>query len=155
MHILRFFRAVIDQQTWSDGGSVSERRLRSELLSLACHLDDPPCLERARQSFKHWLQSNGTLKYVCLNYILYTLYKSLNSDIIQINSSSVRPGYFILYFIMSLMCTSLLVFTIACQPMWQRQCLQSELRRTTAGLHSYTHTTSLRLQHKKAKSCLP
>ncbi|XP_033978205.1 endoplasmic reticulum aminopeptidase 2 [Trematomus bernacchii] len=61
MHILRFFRAVIDQQTWSDGGSVSERRLRSELLSLACHLDDPPCLERARQSFKHWLQSNGTL----------------------------------------------------------------------------------------------
>ncbi|KAK1893011.1 Endoplasmic reticulum aminopeptidase 2 [Dissostichus eleginoides] len=61
MHILRFFRAVIDQQTWSDGGSVSERRLRSELLSLACHLDDPPCLERARQSFKHWLQSKGTL----------------------------------------------------------------------------------------------
>ncbi|KAI4820731.1 hypothetical protein KUCAC02_028701 [Chaenocephalus aceratus] len=42
-------------------GSVSERRLRSELLSLACHLDDPPCLERARQSFKHWLQSKGTL----------------------------------------------------------------------------------------------
>lgn len=88
MHILRFFRAVIDQQTWSDGGSVSERRLRSELLSLACHLDDPPCLERARQSFKHWLQSKGTLKYVCLNYVFYTHhYKSPNSDIIQINSS--------------------------------------------------------------------
>ncbi|XP_071338888.1 endoplasmic reticulum aminopeptidase 2 [Trachinotus anak] len=61
MYILRFFRAVIDQQTWSDSGSVSERRLRSEVLSLACHLDDPPCLERARQSFKDWLQSNGTL----------------------------------------------------------------------------------------------
>lgn len=60
-YILRFFRAVIDQQTWSDGGTVSERRLRSELLSLACHLDDPPCLERARQRFKDWLQSNGTL----------------------------------------------------------------------------------------------
>uniref|UniRef100_A0A4W6GA61 Aminopeptidase n=1 Tax=Lates calcarifer TaxID=8187 RepID=A0A4W6GA61_LATCA len=61
MYILRFFRAVIDQQTWSDNGTVSERRLRSEVLSLACHLDDPPCLERARQSFKDWLQSNGTL----------------------------------------------------------------------------------------------
>uniref|UniRef100_A0A665WXW5 Aminopeptidase n=1 Tax=Echeneis naucrates TaxID=173247 RepID=A0A665WXW5_ECHNA len=49
------------EQTWSDSGSVSERRLRSEVLSLACHLDDPPCLERAQQSFKDWLQSNGTL----------------------------------------------------------------------------------------------
>uniref|UniRef100_A0AAQ5WXI2 Aminopeptidase n=1 Tax=Amphiprion ocellaris TaxID=80972 RepID=A0AAQ5WXI2_AMPOC len=61
MYILQFFRAVIDQQTWSDSGSVSERRLRSEVLSLACHLDYPPCLERARQRFKDWLQSNGTL----------------------------------------------------------------------------------------------
>uniref|UniRef100_A0A8C4I5R9 Aminopeptidase n=1 Tax=Dicentrarchus labrax TaxID=13489 RepID=A0A8C4I5R9_DICLA len=60
-YILRFFRAVINQQTWSDSGSVSERRLRSDVLSLACHLDDPPCLDRARQSFKDWLQSNGTL----------------------------------------------------------------------------------------------
>ncbi|XP_076006764.1 endoplasmic reticulum aminopeptidase 2 [Genypterus blacodes] len=60
-HILRFFRGVIDQQTWSDRGSVSERRLRSEVLSLACHLDYPPCLDRARQSFRQWLHSNGTL----------------------------------------------------------------------------------------------
>ncbi|KAM8885152.1 endoplasmic reticulum aminopeptidase 2 isoform 1-T1 [Spinachia spinachia] len=60
-HILRFFRAVIDRQTWSDGGSVSERRLRSKLLSLACYLDDPRCLERAQASFTDWLQSNGTL----------------------------------------------------------------------------------------------
>uniref|UniRef100_A0A8C7ZMU3 Aminopeptidase n=1 Tax=Oryzias sinensis TaxID=183150 RepID=A0A8C7ZMU3_9TELE len=48
-------------QTWSDSGSVSERRLRSEVLSLACHLDYPPCLERANQHFQEWLQSNGTL----------------------------------------------------------------------------------------------
>uniref|UniRef100_A0A3Q3JAP8 Aminopeptidase n=1 Tax=Monopterus albus TaxID=43700 RepID=A0A3Q3JAP8_MONAL len=61
MYILRFFRAVIDQQTWSDSGSMSERRLRSKVLSLACQLDDPPCIERARQSFKDWFQSNGTL----------------------------------------------------------------------------------------------
>ncbi|KAK2837344.1 hypothetical protein Q5P01_014556 [Channa striata] len=61
VYILQFFRAVINQQTWSDSGSVSERRLRSEVLALACHLNDPPCLERARHSFKDWLQSNGTL----------------------------------------------------------------------------------------------
>nr|XP_020509293.1 endoplasmic reticulum aminopeptidase 2-like [Labrus bergylta] len=61
VYILKFFRAVIDKQTWSNNGSVSERRLRSEVLSLACHLHDPPCVERARQSFKDWLQSNGTL----------------------------------------------------------------------------------------------
>ncbi|XP_019956414.2 endoplasmic reticulum aminopeptidase 2 [Paralichthys olivaceus] len=61
MYILRFFRAIIDQQTWSDSGSMSERRLRSEVLSLACHLEDPRCLQRARQSFTDWLKSNGTL----------------------------------------------------------------------------------------------
>ncbi|KAJ0067447.1 hypothetical protein NL108_007909, partial [Boleophthalmus pectinirostris] len=60
MHILNFFRGVIDQQTWSDSGSVSERRLRSEVLSLACHLKDPPCLEHALKHFKDWIQSNGT-----------------------------------------------------------------------------------------------
>uniref|UniRef100_A0A672YSY3 Aminopeptidase n=1 Tax=Sphaeramia orbicularis TaxID=375764 RepID=A0A672YSY3_9TELE len=60
-HILGFFRGIIDQQTWSDSGSVLERRFRSEVLSLACHLNDQPCLEQAKQSFKNWLQSNGTL----------------------------------------------------------------------------------------------
>lgn len=60
-YILQYFRALVDQQTWSDQGSVSERRLRSELLSLACHLGDPPCLEQARSSFTLWLNSNGTL----------------------------------------------------------------------------------------------
>ncbi|XP_037536391.1 endoplasmic reticulum aminopeptidase 2 [Nematolebias whitei] len=59
-YILHFFRAIIDQQMWSDSGTVSERRLRSEVLSLACHLDYPPCLERANQLFNNWLQSNET-----------------------------------------------------------------------------------------------
>ncbi|CAG07852.1 unnamed protein product, partial [Tetraodon nigroviridis] len=61
LYILRFFRAVIDQQTWTDSGSVSERRLRSEVLSLACHLNDPPCVQRARRNFNDWLLSNYTL----------------------------------------------------------------------------------------------
>ncbi|XP_037115815.1 endoplasmic reticulum aminopeptidase 2 [Syngnathus acus] len=62
MYILQFFRSVIDQQTWNDEGSVSTRRLRSEVLSLACHLNDTPCLNEARRRFKDLLQSNGTLK---------------------------------------------------------------------------------------------
>ncbi|TNM89443.1 hypothetical protein fugu_003677 [Takifugu bimaculatus] len=61
LYILRFFRAVIDQQTWTDLGSVSERRLRSEVLSLACHLNDPVCVQRAHQTFNDWLLSNYTL----------------------------------------------------------------------------------------------
>ncbi|XP_056274519.1 endoplasmic reticulum aminopeptidase 2 [Pseudoliparis swirei] len=61
IYILRFFRSIVDRQTWSDDGSASERRLRSKVLSLACHLEDPPCLERAKRSFKDWLRSNGTL----------------------------------------------------------------------------------------------
>lgn len=71
-YILRFFRAVIDQQTWTDDGSVSERRLRSAILSLACRLDDPQCVDQARQLFKDWLWSNGTLKYArpnCVKHI--------------------------------------------------------------------------------------
>ncbi|KAK0145219.1 Endoplasmic reticulum aminopeptidase 2 [Merluccius polli] len=60
-HILRFFRGVIDQQTWSDQGSVSERHLRSEVLSLACDLGHAPCLQVANQSFADWLRSKGTL----------------------------------------------------------------------------------------------
>ncbi|CAL8248279.1 unnamed protein product [Merluccius merluccius] len=60
-HILRFFRGVIDQQTWSDQGSVSERHLRSEVLSLACDLGHAPCLQVANQSFEDWLRSKGTL----------------------------------------------------------------------------------------------
>ncbi|KAL0979300.1 hypothetical protein UPYG_G00183370 [Umbra pygmaea] len=60
-YILSYFRDLIDRQTWSDKGSVSERRLRSELLTLTCHLGDPPCLEQAKHRFKHWLDSNSTL----------------------------------------------------------------------------------------------
>uniref|UniRef100_A0A8C7CA18 Aminopeptidase n=1 Tax=Oncorhynchus kisutch TaxID=8019 RepID=A0A8C7CA18_ONCKI len=63
-YILWYFRDVIDRQTWSDKGSVSERRLRSELLSLACHLGDLPCLKQAQRSFTHWLDSNNMAETV-------------------------------------------------------------------------------------------
>jgi len=65
-HILHFFRDVIDRQTWGDQGSVSERHLRSEVLSLACDLGHAPCLWQANQSFADWLHSKGTLRSVSL-----------------------------------------------------------------------------------------
>lgn len=67
MYILQFFRDIIDRQTWSDEGSVSTRRLRSKVLSLACHLNDPSSLDEAHSRFKDWLQSNGALKSVHLS----------------------------------------------------------------------------------------
>lgn len=60
-YILHFFRDVINRQTWSDGGAESEHHLRSEVISMACNLGHPPSLEQAKQRFKDWLDSNGTL----------------------------------------------------------------------------------------------
>uniref|UniRef100_A0A8C1WML1 Aminopeptidase n=2 Tax=Cyprinus carpio TaxID=7962 RepID=A0A8C1WML1_CYPCA len=60
-YILQYFRDVIDKQTWSDDGTVSDRRLREEVLSLACDFNYPPCLEKAKQLFNSWVDSNGTV----------------------------------------------------------------------------------------------
>lgn len=61
-YILQYFRNVIDKQTWSDEGTVSDRRLRSELLSLVCDLGYSPCVEKAKRFFKSWMNSNGTIR---------------------------------------------------------------------------------------------
>uniref|UniRef100_A0A671RK97 Aminopeptidase n=1 Tax=Sinocyclocheilus anshuiensis TaxID=1608454 RepID=A0A671RK97_9TELE len=60
-YILQYFRDVIDKQSWSDDGMVSDRRLREEVLSLACDFDYPPCLEKAKQLYNSWVESNGTI----------------------------------------------------------------------------------------------
>uniref|UniRef100_A0A3P8VTF6 Endoplasmic reticulum aminopeptidase 2 n=1 Tax=Cynoglossus semilaevis TaxID=244447 RepID=A0A3P8VTF6_CYNSE len=60
-YILTFFCQSTNQQTWSDEGTALQRRLRSEVLSLACHLNDPSCIQQAKSIFKDWLHSNGTL----------------------------------------------------------------------------------------------
>ncbi|XP_062873522.1 endoplasmic reticulum aminopeptidase 2 [Trichomycterus rosablanca] len=60
-YILQYFKNVIDQQTWSDEGTVSDRRLRSELLALACDLSYPPCVEKAREFYQTWVKSNSTI----------------------------------------------------------------------------------------------
>ncbi|XP_067425200.1 endoplasmic reticulum aminopeptidase 2-like isoform X2 [Emydura macquarii macquarii] len=60
-YILQHFKLVIDRQTWSDDGSVSDRMLRSDLLRLACDLQYPPCIQKANELFSKWMGSGGTL----------------------------------------------------------------------------------------------
>ncbi|KAB1281025.1 Endoplasmic reticulum aminopeptidase 1 [Camelus dromedarius] len=59
--LIRLLRDLIDKQTWTDEGSVSERLLRSQLLLLACLRKYQPCVQRAEAYFKEWKEANGNL----------------------------------------------------------------------------------------------
>lgn len=139
MYILRFFRAVIDQQTWTDDGSVSERRLRSALLSLACRLDDPQCVDQARELFKDWLRSNGTIRYVSLNTFLY-----------------IHHCRFLLLLHDCGDADNILLFVFPAYPQtWLGQYMLSVRRMTTAGLRSCRFTKRLSLKTANQRSCMP
>ncbi|XP_006867950.1 PREDICTED: endoplasmic reticulum aminopeptidase 1 [Chrysochloris asiatica] len=60
--LLRLLRNLIDKQTWTDEGSLSERMLRSQLLFLACVRKYQPCVQRADGYFRKWKESNGNLR---------------------------------------------------------------------------------------------
>ncbi|XP_065716395.1 leucyl-cystinyl aminopeptidase isoform X3 [Patagioenas fasciata] len=51
----------IDQQRWTDDGTLSERELRSTLLDFACTHDLRNCRTTATEMFEKWMKSNGTL----------------------------------------------------------------------------------------------
>ncbi|XP_014652500.1 PREDICTED: endoplasmic reticulum aminopeptidase 1 isoform X1 [Ceratotherium simum simum] len=59
--LIRLLRDLIDKQTWTDEGSVSERMLRSRLLLLACVRKYQPCVRRAEGYFREWKEANGNL----------------------------------------------------------------------------------------------
>lgn len=61
-YIVNLFKNLIDQQSWSDDGTVSERMLRSSLLLFACMRKYQPCVDKAEDYFKKWKESNGTLR---------------------------------------------------------------------------------------------
>ncbi|XP_078070888.1 endoplasmic reticulum aminopeptidase 1-like [Mustelus asterias] len=61
MYIVNLLKNLIDQQSWSDDGTVSERLLRSSLLVFACVRKYQPCVDKAEEYFKKWMDSNGTL----------------------------------------------------------------------------------------------
>uniref|UniRef100_A0A8C5BHS8 Aminopeptidase n=1 Tax=Gadus morhua TaxID=8049 RepID=A0A8C5BHS8_GADMO len=54
-------QTLIDQQTWSDSGSVSERVLRSYLLMFACVRNHVPCVEKASRLFHSWKALDGNM----------------------------------------------------------------------------------------------
>lgn len=60
-YILQLFRDLIDQQSWTDDGSVSQRMLRSYLLLFACVRGHPPCVSTATQLFNQWRESDGNM----------------------------------------------------------------------------------------------
>ncbi|NWX85202.1 ERAP2 aminopeptidase, partial [Nothoprocta pentlandii] len=60
-YILQYFKPVIDKQTWSDEGSVSERMLRSSLLELACDLQYVPCVQKATELFNKRMESGAKI----------------------------------------------------------------------------------------------
>ncbi|XP_006013192.1 endoplasmic reticulum aminopeptidase 1 isoform X2 [Latimeria chalumnae] len=60
-YIVDLFQGLIDQQLWTDDGSVSERMLRSSLLVFACVRKYQPCADKAEEYFQKWKESNGTL----------------------------------------------------------------------------------------------
>ncbi|XP_055968368.1 endoplasmic reticulum aminopeptidase 1 [Sorex fumeus] len=57
--LIRLLQNLIDRQTWTDEGSVSERMLRSQLLLLACVRKYQPCVQRAQGLFREWKGANG------------------------------------------------------------------------------------------------
>uniref|UniRef100_K7G2W0 Leucyl-cystinyl aminopeptidase n=1 Tax=Pelodiscus sinensis TaxID=13735 RepID=K7G2W0_PELSI len=50
----------IDQQTWTDNGTLSERELRSTVLAFACSYHLGKCNTTATKLFEDWKASNGT-----------------------------------------------------------------------------------------------
>ncbi|NWW42573.1 ERAP1 aminopeptidase, partial [Pedionomus torquatus] len=60
-YIISLFKDLIDAQSWSDEGSVSERFLRDLLLLFACRHQYQPCVDKATGYFAEWKKSNGTL----------------------------------------------------------------------------------------------
>ncbi|KFV04649.1 Endoplasmic reticulum aminopeptidase 1, partial [Tauraco erythrolophus] len=61
LKIVNLFKDLIDRQSWSDEGSVSERLLRDSLLHFACVHGYQPCVDKAKGYFTEWQKSDGTL----------------------------------------------------------------------------------------------
>uniref|UniRef100_A0A4W5KK14 Aminopeptidase n=1 Tax=Hucho hucho TaxID=62062 RepID=A0A4W5KK14_9TELE len=60
-YIVELFRGLIDRQTWSDEGTVSQRVLRSYLLLFGSVRNHPPCVATATHLFNKWRASDGNM----------------------------------------------------------------------------------------------
>ncbi|XP_078070884.1 leucyl-cystinyl aminopeptidase [Mustelus asterias] len=53
-YIFDIFGDLINDQTWSNNGSLSERQLRSTLLDVACDYKYGDCVQKAQELFTNW-----------------------------------------------------------------------------------------------------
>ncbi|XP_059825425.1 endoplasmic reticulum aminopeptidase 2 [Hypanus sabinus] len=60
-YILKFFKHLIDKQSWDDAGTISDKMLRTDLLKTACDLEYLPCVQKASDYFNQWRMSDGTM----------------------------------------------------------------------------------------------
>ncbi|XP_034026064.1 LOW QUALITY PROTEIN: leucyl-cystinyl aminopeptidase [Thalassophryne amazonica] len=60
-YILKLFRSLLEKQTWVEEKTVSRQVLRSALLGMACDFNDADCTRNAKDLFKQYIQSNGTV----------------------------------------------------------------------------------------------
>lgn len=70
--LIGLLRGLIDKQTWTDKGSVSERLLRSQLLLLACVRKYQPCVQKAEGYFRAWKESDGDLRSVLSKQLVHS-----------------------------------------------------------------------------------
>ncbi|XP_072514582.1 endoplasmic reticulum aminopeptidase 1 [Salminus brasiliensis] len=72
-YLVNLFQGLINSQTWSDEGSVSERMLRNYLLLFACIRRHPPCVSTAQELFQKWKESDGNLRLPAdVRLVVYT-----------------------------------------------------------------------------------
>ncbi|KAL0978988.1 hypothetical protein UPYG_G00178970 [Umbra pygmaea] len=60
-YIVDLFRGLIERQTWTDDGSVSQRVLRSYLLLFGSVRNHPHCVATATRIFNKWRASDGNM----------------------------------------------------------------------------------------------
>ncbi|KAJ8380663.1 hypothetical protein SKAU_G00014410 [Synaphobranchus kaupii] len=60
-YIVNLFQDLIDRQSWTDDGTVSQRMLRSYLLLFACVRSYQPCVRTATDLFHQWRESDGNM----------------------------------------------------------------------------------------------
>ncbi|XP_074061294.1 leucyl-cystinyl aminopeptidase [Macrotis lagotis] len=58
--VANLLKRQIQEQTWTDEGTLSERELRSILLDFACTHRLESCNTKAMKLFQEWVESNGT-----------------------------------------------------------------------------------------------
>ena len=75
--LIRLLRDLIDKQTWTDEGSVSERMLRSQLLLLACVRKYQPCVQKAEGYFRQWQEADGNLRSVFIEQLACSSEKAM------------------------------------------------------------------------------